>query len=65
VPAELQNLYIYNPDVTITHLPFSGKYPKNILGKLNIDQDDLYVGGATVVAGNLTSNSTFVGISIV
>ncbi len=32
---------------------------------MNIDQDDLYVGGAAVVAGNITSNSTVVGSAVV
>ena len=44
-------LYIYNPDGRITHLPYSGNNQNYIRGKLNIDQDDLYVGG------NITTNS--------
>ena len=37
----------------------------DIRGILNIDQDDLYVGGATVVNGNLTSDATIVGGTLV
>ena len=46
-------------------MPFSGNNQNYIRGKLNIDQDDLYVGGATVVNGNLTSDTTIVGSTLV
>ena len=49
-------LYIYNPDGRITHLPFSGNNQNYIRGKLNIDQDDLYVGGATTISGRTYCN---------
>jgi len=62
---QFKYIYINNPDGRISHFPFNGNNQNYIRGKLNIDQDDLYVGGATVVNGNLTSNSTVVGSAIV
>ena len=53
---------MYNPDGSVTHLPFSGNNQNYIRGKLNID---LYVGGATVVNGNLTSNALIFGGTLV
>ena len=44
--SQFKYIYINNPDGRITHLPFAGNNENYIRGKLNIDQDALYVGGA-------------------
>jgi hypothetical protein len=59
------SIYINNPFGRTTHFPYLGNNQNYIRGKLNIDQDDLYVGGATSVTGNITSSSTVIGSAIV
>ncbi len=43
-----------------THFPFLGNNQNYIRGKLNIDQDDLFVGGSTVttMTGRLYCNGS-------
>jgi len=60
--SEIRNyLYIYNPDGRITHLPYSGNNQNYIRGKLNIDQDSLYVGGFVGIGINPPSYLLHVG----
>ena len=52
--ATLRNsLYINNPFGRITHLPYLGNNENYIRGKVNIDQDQLYVGGAVIFNSTL------------
>jgi hypothetical protein len=48
------SIYINNPLGRTTHFPYLGNNKHYIyMGKLNIDQDDLYVGGKITANTNL------------
>ena len=57
--SNFKYIYISNPDGRVTHFSYAGNNQNYIRGKLNIDQDDLFVGGSINTSGNLTvSNIT-------
>jgi hypothetical protein len=47
-----------NPNGTQTHFPYIGNNQNYIRGKLNIDQDDLLVGGSINSSGNIIASGT-------
>jgi hypothetical protein len=51
--STFKSIYIANPNNSVTHFPFTNGQ-NYIGGKLNIDQDDLYVGGLTTINNVLT-----------
>jgi hypothetical protein len=56
------SVYITNPDGRQTHFPFLGNNQNYLRGKVNIDQDDLFVGGAVQFNSTLSiANSLSVG----
>jgi hypothetical protein len=56
--SNFKHIYITNLDGRQTHLPFAGNNQNYIRGKLNIERDELYVGGATTMNNNLSINGS-------
>jgi type III secretory pathway component EscS len=52
------SVYITNPDSRQTHLPYLGNNQNYLRGKVNIDQDDLYVGGGVQFNSTLSIASS-------
>ncbi len=49
--SNFKGVYIMNPNGTQTHFPYIRNNQNYIRGKLNIDQEDLFVGGSITSSG--------------
>ena len=58
--STFKSIYITNPNNSITHLPYTNG-ENYIRGKVNIDQNDLYVGGTTTLNSSLSVGGSLSG----